>query len=356
MRHPLCKRFGFDGHGRRERLQMIGFEPGDAALGRRLHEEVIAPNQASIIDAFYRYLLDNAQTLAFLEGEVLIARLKQAQSDYLFTLGIDFDGIDYFEGRLRIGMAHARIGLPLSLYQCAYVRLQALILRHVPSHLVRDVETHQALIRFALRITALDMSLATETYHQARLQGLEEHLHDLRAEHARLSWQVQFDDLTQVAARSYVLSVLAEQLSRLPDSRGGLCVIMADLDNFKETNDTYGHVVGDRALQESAARIKGAVRDVDLVGRYGGEEFIIVLPDTTPEMAQGVAERIRGRFHNNPLRIDDVLLPLTISLGYTHARSDDDVDTLVARADQALYRAKDGGRNRVSCYDHAVGN
>jgi len=356
MQYPLCDKFGFDGPGRRERLQMIGLESGDAALGRRLHEEVIAPNQLSIIEAFYRYLLDNARTLAFLDSDALIARLKHAQSDYLFTLGVDFEAIDYFEDRLRIGLAHARIGLPLSLYQCAYTHLQALILEHVPAALVREVDAHQALIRFVLRITALDISLATETYHQARLQGLEDHLHDLRTEHARLSREVRLDDLTRVAARGYVLSVLDQQLSRLQDHRGGLCLIMADLDNFKHANDTYGHVVGDHALREAAARIRGAVRDHDLVGRYGGEEFIVVLPDTTLEIARAVAERIRRRFAGGPLRVGEVSLPLTISLGYTQARAGEDVDALVARADEALYNAKREGRDRVICYDHAVGS
>jgi len=354
MSYPLCNKLGFDAQGRRERLELLALATDDLPLARQLHEQVLVASREPIIDAFYRYLLGNAQTLAFLRDAQVVARLKRTQSDYLSNLGIDFDGIDYFEERLRIGLAHARIGLPLSLYQCAYARLRELILEHLPDNRSQDPDAYRELVRFVGRITALDMSLAIESYHHVRLEGLEDRIHDLRTEHARLSWQVQFDSLTNVATRGYALSVLEEQLTRLNDSRGGLCVVIADLDNFKQVNDGYGHVVGDRALQESAARINGAVRDFDLVGRYGGEEFVIVLPDTTQEMALRVAERVRAKFDNSPLHIDDELVRMTVSLGCTQARAGDDVGAVIARADEALYNAKHGGRNRVICYEHAA--
>jgi diguanylate cyclase (GGDEF)-like protein len=125
---------------------------------------------------------------------------------------------------------------------------------------------------------------------------------------------------------------------------------MVDIDHFKDINDTHGHLVGDEALREIARVLQGAVRTVDLVGRYGGEEFVIVLPETTAEGAIAFAERLRDRVSQHVFASERLpSLRLTISIGVASYPTSpvESVEDLFARADEALYRAKAAGRNAV---------
>lgn len=119
-------------------------------------------------------------------------------------------------------------------------------------------------------------------------------------------------------------------------------VIFLDIDNFKSYNDTFGHVAGDVVLQKTADIIKNSIRTVDIVGRYGGEEFVIILPGTKEEGAVAVAERIRKSIEMYPFPHRKV----TASLGIALAKNSDSVDSLLERADQSLYQAKRQGKNR----------
>jgi len=125
-------------------------------------------------------------------------------------------------------------------------------------------------------------------------------------------------------------------------------VAMADIDHFKRVNDEHGHRIGDRVLAETARVLRGAIRATDGVGRYGGEEFLIILPGTDAAGAAVLAERLRSAVEGSPVR-DAAGEPfsVTISLGVGEHADGDDKDSLVTRADTALYRAKAGGRNRV---------
>jgi two-component system cell cycle response regulator len=125
--------------------------------------------------------------------------------------------------------------------------------------------------------------------------------------------------------------------------------MMLDIDHFKQINDNYGHPIGDQVLQEFAARFKNSVRAVDLIGRYGGEEMIILMPETEREIALQVAERLRSSIEEAPIQISNGAINLTVSIGV--AAKDEyttDLETLIARADQAMYIAKHKGRNRVA--------
>ncbi|WP_338056048.1 GGDEF domain-containing protein [Thermanaerosceptrum fracticalcis] len=119
-------------------------------------------------------------------------------------------------------------------------------------------------------------------------------------------------------------------------------VIFLDVDYFKAYNDTYGHVAGDVVLQKTAEIIKNSIRSVDIAGRYGGEEFVIILPGTEKEGAAKVANRIRKSIETYPFPYRQV----TASLGIALAKNNDSVDSLLERADQALYQAKRQGKNR----------
>ena len=157
------------------------------------------------------------------------------------------------------------------------------------------------------------------------------------------------DGLTRLSSRHYFMERFQEELARSKRYRLSLTFLMADIDHFKEHNDRCGHLVGDVVLREVASLIKASVREIDLVGRYGGEEFSIVLPDTSLEGALHVAERIRSTIEGHAFAAYDETLHVTLSLGISvYPGNGEDTETLIDTADAALYHAKGAGRNRIS--------
>jgi diguanylate cyclase (GGDEF)-like protein len=178
---------------------------------------------------------------------------------------------------------------------------------------------------------------------------------DLQAEllHAReaLREQATHDGLTLLFNRTAIMEVLGNEIARAERERQPLALLMVDLDRFKHINDTYGHLDGDAVLRESARRMKAAGRCYDSIGRYGGEEFLIVLPGCNAADAHAQAERVRESLALAPFAAGSGALDVTCSIGVscvgvsraTHAGA----DTLIHEADEALYQAKSQGRNRV---------
>lgn len=124
---------------------------------------------------------------------------------------------------------------------------------------------------------------------------------------------------------------------------------MLDIDHFKKVNDTYGHLAGDQVLREMALRIQETVRDYDQFGRYGGEEFLLILTDATFEGAVVAAERIRQAVRTRPFMYNDTPLPVTVSLGIaTSLSGEEDLGIVLQRADEGLYKAKAEGRDRAA--------
>ncbi|MDQ0925570.1 diguanylate cyclase (GGDEF)-like protein [Pseudarthrobacter sp. W1I19] len=158
------------------------------------------------------------------------------------------------------------------------------------------------------------------------------------------------DDLTGLLNRKAFLDLAAEHLTDRSTTRGSGTLILADLDHFKSVNDTYGHAAGDLALQSFANACTDTVRSTDLVGRYGGEEFVLFLPGTNAERAENIAEEISRRLAAAPAA-DGMEMP-TASYGIsTYDAGTTDVEVLIAAADAALYRAKSLGRNRTARSD-----
>jgi diguanylate cyclase (GGDEF)-like protein len=145
----------------------------------------------------------------------------------------------------------------------------------------------------------------------------------------------------------------ATELSRAQGHFSPASAAIIDIDHFKAVNDTHGHLVGDRVLRVVADRFKAQLREGDLIGRFGGEEFAILLPRTTGPEAERVAERLRGHIADTPIAVSDgrdesILVGITVSVGVAElARGRPDLDELLAAADAAVYQAKDAGRNRI---------
>jgi diguanylate cyclase (GGDEF)-like protein/PAS domain S-box-containing protein len=172
-------------------------------------------------------------------------------------------------------------------------------------------------------------------------------------ERARLFQEVQSlaltDPLTGLQNRRSLFQLGNIEFSRSDRTKRPFCCMMLDLDHFKQVNDNHGHLVGDKVLQEFAQRCKCLVRDVDLVGRYGGEEILIFLPETDSATALQVAERLRRSVEERPMIVSDQRIFITVSVGVSGKdENTDQLETLVARADQALYMAKHKGRNCVA--------
>ena len=137
-------------------------------------------------------------------------------------------------------------------------------------------------------------------------------------------------------------------VDRAQARRRPLSLMITDLDRFKAINDTWGHDGGDAVLREFAGRLRRSVRGVDLACRYGGEEFVVVMPDTDGPTAERIAERLCRDVAGEPFALGDQKVQVTISIGVAQMLDmHDDAAALVKRADRALYEAKNGGRNRV---------
>jgi diguanylate cyclase (GGDEF)-like protein len=146
-----------------------------------------------------------------------------------------------------------------------------------------------------------------------------------------------------------ILEVLQTELARVARENASVAIIMADLDHFKQINDTYGHRAGDEVLRETSKKLRLALRSYDMLGRYGGEEFLIILPGCDSSNALKVAERARQSIAANPVRTPVWTIPITISLGVAATSKGQRLspDELIKAADEVLYKAKKGGRNRV---------
>lgn len=179
-----------------------------------------------------------------------------------------------------------------------------------------------------------------------RILELQQQLIDAREELRR---QALHDPLTGIFNRGAVIDALEREFARSQRTSSSVAVILSDLDHFKTINDTHGHPVGDAVLIEAARRMSQAVRPYDVVGRYGGEEFMTVAPGCNATQARVVAEQQRVLVGKEPIFLGGITIPVTISLGIASSVEfpNASVDDLIAAADAALYRAKRKGRNQI---------
>jgi len=153
------------------------------------------------------------------------------------------------------------------------------------------------------------------------------------------------DALTGLGNRHWMHDMFERELERAQRSGTALCLMMVDVDQFKTYNDRSGHIAGDKILANVADGLREYLRPTDLLARFGGDEFAVLLPGSTLEQATKTAERLRERIEAGSK--EKPAVPVTVSVGVTDAGADDDLDRLIHRADAAMYDAKDQGRNRV---------
>jgi diguanylate cyclase len=185
----------------------------------------------------------------------------------------------------------------------------------------------------------------------------EDEIQKLKDEIQRLRKLVFYDDLTGVLNRRgfeeetgrifHMMYYKRNERERRATFAIPFSIIFLDIDDFKKLNDTYGHAFGDIALKEVAAAVRRTVRDHDILGRLGGEEFVVALSGANREVAQSVAERIRQNIENIPLAHDGVPVTVTASIGVAARKEHGHFHDLVEEADQAMYQAKQTGKNKV---------
>jgi diguanylate cyclase (GGDEF)-like protein len=190
-----------------------------------------------------------------------------------------------------------------------------------------------------------DASLLVAVSHQVALAIQRARL--LEKAKVLEKWAVT-DSLTGLCNRRQILNLAELEFQRAQSLKSPLSLLMLDIDLFKQVNDTHGHPIGDHVLKAAAMRFKGQLRGIDTVGRYGGDEFMILLVDSGLEAARTIAERLRQSIAGAPFETERGLVSVTVSIGIA-ALSEDcpDLEALIGQADGALYAAKRGGRNRV---------
>jgi diguanylate cyclase (GGDEF)-like protein/PAS domain S-box-containing protein len=214
---------------------------------------------------------------------------------------------------------------------------------------------------------------STEEYDLLNGIGVELFISPYRVESEEIGWLLNFRDITErkqaedqlrelaisdsltgVYNRRYFFQLAQNEIERSFRYHRKLSLILLDIDHFKNINDTFGHLVGDQVLEALATRCRSNLRVFDAIGRFGGEEFVILLPETTIEEATAIADRLRSAVENIVVITPKGKAEITISLGLTCYQPDKPIllDQLIGQADQALYSAKETGRNRLAVYQY----
>ena len=228
--------------------------------------------------------------------------------------------------------------------------------RNVPILAIAESDSNARLVR-ALEIGVNDYLVRPFDKHEmlarVRTQIRKKRYTERLRDSVQLSIEAAVTDpLTGLYNRRYMETHVGTLVDQAAARDKPLSVLVLDIDYFKSINDTYGHDAGDDVLQDFAIRIRKSIRGIDLACRYGGEEFVVVMPETDMAVATMVAERLRRRIASEPFPIQKGTrtLDVTISIGIAALAPDDDAAAVIKRADQALYRAKRDGRNRVVPY------
>jgi diguanylate cyclase (GGDEF)-like protein len=301
-----------------------------------------------------QYLRSHAHLLFFvldLDGTVLEANAHAASvigeglcgrpfNDLIvgFTEKVEISRIPDQDSAERMLSFTTASGLPQT-YSCVIHRLKQRVLVFGRVDL-DEVES----MRKEILLLNQDLSNAGRELHRKNA-GLVRLNQQLKEANDKILELTRTDALTQVANRRFLEERLAEMAGLAGRTGHPLSLVMADLDHFKHVNDTFGHEAGDRVLVGFARYVKNSIRVSDLVARFGGEEFVILLPETAAPQARAMAERIRKALATMDLL--DGRHFVTASFGVSQFRPQDETPEFIKRADEALYRAKQGGRNRV---------
>jgi len=337
MHYQHCEAFGFNTENIKKRIRLLELSEKDASTSTLMQQIVIEPNAAPIINKFYTFLGNHKEFISYLSSDDIISRLKKTQLLYLNTLGMGFSEPEYFDLRLRIGVAHHRIGMPLNLYICAYSKLLSLILEQIPSEFEEKVV--KSLQVFATKIVNLDISLAIDSYVESNIEQLETSIDNLEKKAKKLKRQSEIDPLTNIANRMTILGYLRHKMQKAKEKRTSLCLIMLDINDLDKVNNSFGHLIGDLLLKSTLEKINHMLESKDKIGRYGGDEFLIVTSRNL-DQARSLSNSILDEIAHNAFKIGEHQLNISLAYGITEFKADDAVPTILNRVDKELIKNK----------------
>lgn len=312
-----------------QRKKFLQIEPRDIQLIRKFHRS-LGKIPESIFNGFYEHLMAFEETRAYFTDEKVLERLKQKQLAYFEALLSGTYDWDYLLSRLNIGYIHVQLNIVPLWYIGAYNRY----IEEIHKIVWETIDEHrEETMRSLLKVVMLDMVLTLESYHYTKYKLQE-----------KLEQMTITDDLTGTYNRRKLEEVLQHEMDRSTRDGHPLTMLMIDIDHFKTINDNYGHDIGDAVLIAMARLLDRHLRETDTLVRFGGEEFIILLPGSTIDIALVVAERLRQAVAENTF---EKAGRVTASFGIAQHSPGDNRDSFIKRADEKLYEAKKGGRNRV---------
>ncbi len=348
---PNCIALGFDCKRIQKTISLLGLEAEHGKHAERLRSEFIEGKAETLVSSCLDALSIYEDVLLINEN-IGVESFKESWIDYLCGFGQNFDTPKYFEDRLGVAVAWAHKRVPLGVLHLQLCLIQQALVDSLLVQCKFDPKTVWPLVDCVFKITSLNLYLTVKGYHLVEVDELQKTMDKLSEEASQLHQKVATDHLTGVLSYSSLMDTLERQVNKAKQNGSPLCVMMADLDYFKKVNDTYGHLVGDIVLKHTAKRIQAAIRSFDMIGRFGGEEFVIILENSDLVLAKIIAERIRNGIAGTPFHANKFNIDITISLGMAMLRKDDHLETLLERADAAMYEAKKNGRNRVAVADN----
>lgn len=211
--------------------------------------------------------------------------------------------------------------------------------------ILREKEFYRRAVKQEEELTSkiLDQNIHLKDAYQKLISANKE----LSETNKHLEKIAKYDFLSGLLNRMSLFTMIEVEIDRCLRTGLPLSGVMMDIDNFKEINDNFGHHYGDAVIQEIGTRLLKTMRKYDYAGRYGGEEFFIILPNTEKYQAISIAERFRGYLQENPILAEDITIPITASFGISTYKPGDNMQSWVSRADKAMYEAKQSGKNKV---------
>lgn len=348
------------GMGDAELAALLQFSAADQVQPADVTElhAVLDPHIPEVVDLFYRHLEQFPALRALVADEDTRRRLLNTMGAYLKGVGHAIHDPSYAEERLRIGIVHERIGLGPTWYLGAHAMLAQVIVSHLAAACAAETEKLARLAITLNKVLFFDASLGIHAYHQATVDALEDSLKKAERTEAELRKLSAVDGLTGTLNRMALMNSLNVELQRFLRYGHEFTVLFIDFDHFKSINDTYGHAFGDQVLTESVSLIRRSIRSMDILGRYGGEELVVILVECGKGQSQIIAERTREAIstHTFVKKRTRQEVSATVSIGlHTPSRRAAKAETVLQYADRALYAAKAAGRNRVVTYRAEMG-